>query len=309
MNPSTGRPMSASTKDKTWTVLELLNWTADHFQQAGLEDPRLNAELLLGKVLGLERIMLYARFEQPVSPGQRQEFRQLVKQRAARHPLQYLLGNWDFYGRQFQLTPAALIPRQETELLVERCLELLDDAPGRWATDVGTGSGVIAVTLAAERPRLNVVATDASPEALELAARNAADHGVSERVRFACGDLAEPVRDLLPGPQDGLDLLASNPPYVPTDEIERLAAEVRDHEPRIALDGGPDGLAVICRLIPQAAELLRPGGWLVLELGPDQADAVQTACDGTGAFDAASASTVTDAGGCRRVFSIRKSDA
>jgi len=297
----------ACTQDKIWTTLELLTWTTDYFREAGLENPRLNAEVLLGSVLRMERIMLYARFEQPVGAPERARFRALVRRRVAREPLQYLVGGWEFYGRHFQLTPAVLIPRQETELVVGRCLELLDpEAPGTWAADVGTGSGAIAVTLAAERPRLDVVAVDTSAAALEVAARNADRHGVADRVHLREGDLAAPVNGALPGGRVGVDLLVSNPPYVPTDDIKGLQPEVRDHEPRQALDGGPDGLDIVRRLVPQAAETVKPGGWLVLELGPGQAEAVAGIAGRTGTFDMATVDTVSDPGGCRRVFSVRR---
>ncbi len=297
--------MANTGDDKVWTVLELLNWTADYFRRQGLENPRLNAEVLLGKVLGLERIMLYARFDQPVGEREREEFRALVRRRAAREPLQYLLGACEFYGRRFELTPAVLVPRQETELVVEKCLEKVPDA-ALWAADIGTGSGAIAVTLAAERPALHVIATDLSEEALAVAGRNAAAHGVGDRVLTARGDLAEPVRSLLPSGRTGLELLASNPPYIPTGDIAGLQPEVRDHEPRAALDGGPDGLDVLRRLVPAAADLLAPDGWLVLELGEGQADAVRQLAERTGAFDTDTTETTTDAHGCERVFCVRR---
>ncbi len=256
-------------------MLELLNWTADYFRRLGLESPRLNAEVLLGKTLGMERIMLYARFDQQVDEREREEFRALVRRRAAREPLQDLLGAYEFYGRRFELTPAVLIPRQETELVVEKCLEKAPDAP-LWAADVGTGSGAIAVTLAAERPALHVIATDLSAEALAVAARNAAAHGVSDRVLTARGDLTAPgARPAAGRTGPGLDLLVSNPPYVPTGRIEGLEPEVRDYEPRRPWTAAPDGLDVLRRLVPAAAELLLPGGWMVLELGEGQADAVR----------------------------------
>jgi release factor glutamine methyltransferase len=297
--------MANTGENNTWTVLELLNWTAGYFRRLGIENPRLNAEVLLGRVLGLERIMLYARFDQQVSEQQREEFRALVRRRAAREPLQYLVGAWEFYGRRFELTPAVLIPRQETELVVGKCLEKLPDAP-LWAADVGTGSGAIAVSLAAERPALHVIATDLSEEALALAARNAAAHGVNDRVHAACGELVEPARALLPAGRAGLDLLVSNPPYVPTADIAGLEPEVRDYEPRQALDGGPDGLDVLRRLLPAAADLLLPAGWLVLELGEGQADAVRRLAEQTGAFDMTAIETTTDAHGCERVFCVRR---
>jgi release factor glutamine methyltransferase len=297
--------MATTGDNKSWTTLELLNWTADYFGRLGLENARLNAEVLLGKVLGVERIMLYARFDQEVGERQREEFRALVRRRAAREPLQYLVGKWEFYGRPFELSPAVLIPRQETELLVEKCLEK-STGTGLWCADVGTGSGAVAVTLAAERPTLNAIATDVSAAALDVAARNARAHGVSERVHTVRGELAEPVLGLLPPGRAGLDLLASNPPYVPSARIAALEPEVRDYEPRQALDGGPDGLDVLRRLVPAAAGVLLPRGWMALELGEEQAGPVRRMVEQTRAFDVSSIEIVTDAGGCQRVFCVRR---
>ncbi len=295
--------MDGNSADKGWTMLELLDWTTAHFQRAGIESPRLNAELLLGKAAGLERVMLYARFDCKPTPAQRKEFRGLVQRRAGRYPLQYLLGGWEFYGRWFELSEAVLVPRQETELLVDKCLEKVPaDGRGVRAADIGTGSGVIAVTLACERPGLELIATDASAEALGVARRNAETRGVKERIAFHQGDLC----DALPPEARGcLALIASNPPYVPSGEIERLEPEVRDHEPRLALDGGPDGLGVIRRLMPEAAEALGAGGWLVLELGR-HAEGVRHLIEGIGLLEKESIETVRDAGGCERVLAVRR---
>jgi release factor glutamine methyltransferase len=298
--------MAPTSAKQHWTVLKILNWTTDHFGRAGIENPRLNAELLLGKVLGVERIMLYARFEREVDEASRRTFRDLVRRRAGREPLQYLLGHCEFYGRDFEVTPAVMVPRQETELVVEAVLKRLPgDGEGAWAADVGTGSGVIAVSLAAERAGLRLVATDQGAEALEVAARNARKHAVADRIAFARGNLAEPVGPALPAGRR-LAVLVSNPPYVPTGELEDLQPEVRDHEPRAALDGGTDGLDVVRRLVPQAADLLAPGGWLVLELGEGQAAQAGALAALAGTFDAGATETVRDAGGCERVLCVRK---
>ena len=233
-----------------------------------------------------------------------EEFRELVQRRAGRYPLQYLLGGWEFYGRWFEVSEAVLVPRQETELLVDKCLEKLPaDGSGVRAADIGTGSGVIAVTLACERPGLKLMATDASAEALQVAGRNAEMRGVKERIAFHQGDLC----DALPPEARGcLALIASNPPYVPSGQLEGLEPEVRDHEPRPALDGGPDGLGVIRRLMPEAAEALGAGGWLVLESGEGQAEAVRRLIEGIGLLEDESIQTVRDAGGCERVLAVRR---
>ncbi len=298
--------MTASDGKTAWTVLELLNWTTDYFRHAGIADARLNAEALLAGVLGMERIMLYARFDEPVGEDERARFRKLVKERAARVPLQYLTGECEFYGRSFEVTPAVMVPRQETELVVEQCLEVLAPQAEAWAADLCAGSGAIAVSLAAERPLLRLVAADASAEALHVAARNAERHGVAERVLTAAGDLAAPVARALPQGRERVELVAANPPYVPTDRIAQLQPEVRDHEPRAALDGGPDGLDVVRRLVPQAADLLAPGGHLVMEIGEGQAGPAREMMAGTGAFAPESLATFTDASGCERVVRGRR---
>lgn len=297
--------MASTAVKQSWTVLELLNWTTEHFRKAGIENPRLNGEVLLGHALGLERIMLYARFDQQPSEAQKDRFRELVRRRAAREPLQYLVGHCEFYGRQFEVTPAVMVPRQETEPVVDKCLEKIGEGE-LWAADVCAGSGVIAVTLALERPSLRVVATDSSAEAVEVAARNARKHGVGDRVFLALGELTEPVPGRLPVERKGVVLVASNPPYVPTAIIEELEPEVRDYEPRAALDGGPDGLDIVRRLVPEAARVLAPGGWLVMEIGEGQADAVRELVRGMGTFAVESIETATDSGGCERVFCARR---
>ena len=298
--------MATDTRNRSWTVLELLNWTVEHFRAAGVKNPRLNAELLLGRAMGLERIMLYARFDVEVKPEQRQLFREMVRRRAAREPLQYVLGEWEFCGRPFSVTPAVMVPRQETEVVVQCCLQAMTgDGSGLWAADVCTGSGVIAVTLAAERPGLHVIATDTSSEALDVARANAERHGVAGRVHFVQGDLAEPIGSQLPSGRAGVDLFVANPPYVPTGDIAGLEPEVRDHEPRQALDGGADGLHVIRRLVPEAARWINPGGRLVLEVGVGQARAVAGMIHDAGAFEKA-IETSSDPGGCKRAVCATK---
>jgi len=197
-----------------------------------------------------------------------------------------------------------MVPRQETELVVDKCLEKIPaDGAGFKAADVGTGSGILAVTLACERPALHVVATDTSPEALTVAARNAELHGVSDRIVFLQGNLCEPLAS---NGSCGIGLIVSNPPYVPTAVVETLEPEVKDHEPHEALDGGPEGLRVIRGLIPQAASVVGAGGWIVLELGEGQADSVRHLIARSATLRADSVETVVDAGGCERVLAVQK---
>ena len=296
--------MNHTSGGRRWTLLDLLNWTTNYFERAGIESPRLNAELLLAEVTGQERVMLYARFDEELAPEERARFHGLVRRRAGREPLQYLLGRAQFYGRSFRVTPAVMVPRPETELVVEKCLAKIGTgAAGLRAAEVGTGSGVVAVTLACERPALRLTATDSSAAALEVARGNAERHGVADRVSFAEGHLCEPLAPLAP---EKLGLLVSNPPYVPTSQIEKLQPEVRDYEPRQALDGGPDGLSVVRELVPAASGLLAPGGWLVLELGEGQAQAVRDILNLTSAFEPDSIETVRDGSGCERVMAARR---
>ncbi len=295
----------ATAEKRTWTVLELLNWTREFFRGRGIDNSRLNAEVLLAHVLGCERIMLYARFDEVVGEKARDEFRKLVRRRGDGEPLQYLLGEWEFFGRAFELTSDVLIPRQETELVVEACLEVLPEGVAARVADVGTGSGALAVTLAAERAGLQVIATDVSEAALAVARRNAERHAVADRIRFARGELTQPVRSQMSTACAGLQLLVSNLPYIPTGRIPSMPREVREHEPYIALDGGPDGLSIIRRLVPRAPESLVPGGWLVLELGEGQAGTVRQMVQEAGQYDMDTVKTVTGPDGCERVFRAR----
>lgn len=249
------------------TVLEVLNAATGYLEKNGVPSARLNAEHLLAHVLGKKRLDLYMQFDRPVSEAERAPLRELIKARSSRKPLQHLVGNWDFFGRTFQVDARALIPRPETEQLIEIALERLTPDASLIA-DVGTGSGIIAITLAAERPNLKVIATDQSAVALELAQANAALNEVAERIEFQhC--------DLLPENACGLNLIAANLPYIPSSEIAGLQPEVQ-FDPVSALDGGPEGLDLIIRLLPLAKAKLKSGGHLLLEIGHDQGDRVSS---------------------------------
>ena len=243
-------------------LLEVLRSTAEYFTRHGVESPRLNAEHLVAHVLGKKRIELYMEFDRPLGERELAPLRELIRKRAAGVPLQHLLGTVEFYKRVFATDARALVPRPETELLMELVLkEPLPESPR--ILDVGTGTGVIALCLAAELPAADVTAVDVSPEALALARENAELLGLTGRVRFVQSDLLEAV--------DGaFDLIIANLPYIPGGDIADLSREVR-HDPRLALDGGPVGTEVIERLMDQARSHLKPGGRLVLEIGIDQA--------------------------------------
>ncbi|MGO9832360.1 MAG: peptide chain release factor N(5)-glutamine methyltransferase [Myxococcaceae bacterium] len=255
--------------EPAWTVRRVLGWTTQHFERHQVDAPRLASELLLAHVLGLDRVRLYTDLDRPLDKAELTAYRSLISARVEGTPVQYLTGRRDFYGRPFRVDPRVLIPRPETEGLVEAVLrELPLDRPLR-LLDVATGSGCIAVTLAAERPLATVLATDVDEGACELARANATAHGVGTRVQVRPGDLFLPV-----GTEAPFDAVVSNPPYVATGELPGLQLEVR-REPRLALDGGPEGLSLLARVVEGAFGHLLPGGLLALELGETQGAAVR----------------------------------
>jgi len=251
---------------ETLPLLEVLRGTERYLADRGVENPRLNAEHLLAHALGLKRMELYLQFDRGLTETERAPLRDLVKRRGAREPLQHILGTAEFHGRIFTSDKRALIPRPETEQLVELARELAKAHPTPTLLDIGTGSGVIAITLALELPSATLHATDLSPEALALAAANADRHQLTDRIVFQ-------QTDLLPPGDTKFDLIIANLPYIPADDIATLSPEVR-HDPITALDGGPDGLDLIRRLIDTVSDRLAPGGALLLEIGAGQADAV-----------------------------------
>jgi len=249
------------------TVLQVLQNTADFFARKGIESPRLNIEHLLADALGKRRIDLYLEFDRTLSEKELAPLREKVQRRVDGEPLQYLLGSWDFFGRAFRTDERALIPRPETEILVEIALKVIRGQPSsrNRLLDIGTGSGVLAITLALECPSLSVVGSDVSPLALNLARENAEAHGL-RRIEWIESDLLKSVT----GP---FDFLVANLPYIPTAELPKLASEVQ-RDPQLALDGGSDGLAVIRRLVQDAPKVLTGDAFVILEVGFDQADQV-----------------------------------
>ncbi|MHB8872837.1 MAG: peptide chain release factor N(5)-glutamine methyltransferase [Myxococcaceae bacterium] len=254
---------------EAWTIRRVLGWTAPHFEKHGVDSPRLTAEVLLAHVLKADRVRLYIDLDRPLAKEELAAFRALIERRAAGEPTQYLTGVKEFYNRRFHVDPRVLIPRPETELLVEAVLrELPEDAPAR-VLDLCTGSGCIAVTLAAERPKASVWATDLSPEACEVARANAEALDSGPRVTILQGDLFAPV------PQGArFDAIVSNPPYIKSESLPGLSREVRK-EPRLALDGGADGLTLLRRICLGAREWLKPGGLLALEISEGQGGEVR----------------------------------
>jgi release factor glutamine methyltransferase len=256
-----------------WTTRRLLAWMTDHFRRVGIDSPRVVAEMLLAHVLGCDRLRLYMEVDRPATPLQRSSLRELVARASKHEPVQYLVGEAWFLGRAFEVNRGVFIPRPCTEMLVEHVLHWLRAAPGHanpLLADVGTGTGCIAVSLAAGLPGARVVATDDRAGALEVASRNAQRHGVADRVEPRRGAGVDP----LGRGGERFDAIVSNPPYVSDAEWAAVAPGVRDHEPPEAIRAGSEGLDVIGPLIGEAPALLRPGGRLVLEIANAQRDAV-----------------------------------
>lgn len=267
---TSAQPSAAARSEPAWTVGRLLTWTTGYLKRSGSNSPRLDAEVMLAFALSWERVKLYTHFELEVDDQARARFRDLVRQRAAGAPVAYLVGRKEFFSLAFEVGPDVLIPRPESEFVVVEFLECTRDHGPVRAVDVGTGSGCLAVAALHHEPKARFVAIDRCPKALLVASSNALRHGVAERIEFREGDLLEPVRG-----DEPYDVILSNPPYIPTDQIEHLDPCVRDHEPRAALDGGPDGLAIVTRLVEQSIPLLKPGGRIILEIGFDQEQAVR----------------------------------
>jgi release factor glutamine methyltransferase len=257
---------------ETWTPLRLIGWTQDFFAKKGIDAPRLTAEVLLAHALSCDRVRLYLDFDKPLGDPELARYRELVRRRAEGEPTAYLTGRREFYGRPFRVDPRVLVPRPETELLVEAALAALPE--GGRALDLCTGSGCVAISLALAGKGARVFATDVSEDALALARENAAALGAV--VDLAAGDLWSAVADPEP-----FDVVVSNPPYVPGRELASLPREVR-REPTVALDGGEDGLAVLRRIVEGAPARLRPGGTLCLEMHESHLESLPALCRSAG---------------------------
>lgn len=244
----------------------MLSWMTDFFAGKGIDSPRLEAQLLLADVLKLERIALYMQYDRPLDASELDRIRPLVQRRGQREPLQYILGETEFWSLPFRVSPDVLIPRADTEILVEEALKVTGSEGA--LLDVGTGSGAIAISLATELLGWQVSALDISPAALEVARSNAELNGVEQRVDFLQGTLAQL-------PAEKYDLIVSNPPYIAQAEWEQLMPEVRDFEPQLALVAADEGLECYRLLARQAQACLNEDGWLLVEIGYQQGDAVQ----------------------------------
>ena len=292
----------------SWTILEILRWATAYFQDKGVSEPRASAEVLLAHALGLSRLDLYLRFEQPLTPEELARFKALVVRRRAGEPVAYITGHKEFWSLNFRVTPAVLIPRPETETLVAAVLDVFKKTENRklktenWCLEVGVGSGAVVVALARELPEVSWVALDLSRPALEVARDNARQHGVAERLCFLQADLLSALR-----PEPRFFLLVANLPYVPDPVWRQLPREIKEFEPQEALRGGEEGLALIRPLTRQAHEHLQPGGWLALEVAEGQAREVKGLLAETRAYDRLE--TVRDYSGIERVVRARQAGA
>ncbi len=259
-----------------WTVQRIIQWTAEHFRGKGLATPRLEAEVLLAHLLEIDRMGLYLNFDRPLKEEERTVYREMIQRRLAGEPPAYIVGSKEFWSLSFAVNPECLIPRPETEHLVEEAARIGKglEPPVR-ILEIGHGCGAVAIALAKELDQAEIVATDISAGACSLAQENAERHGVQGQIRFVLGDL-------FPVGESPFGLICSNPPYIPTAEVLALAPEIRDYEPLPALDGGEDGLRFFRRIAEGAAAFLVAGGWLLLELGQGQAPQVTAILQGQG---------------------------
>ena len=286
-----------------WTILNLIRWTDERFRREGLSTARLDAEVLLAEALGVDRVGLYTHFDQPLHPEELARFKKLIQKRLQREPVAYIIGRREFWSLPFKVTPDVLIPRPETEILVAEVLKIVSAPAGTGRNfrilEIGTGSGAISIVLAKECPSASLMATDLSAKALTIAQENASRLGVGERIQFRQGDLFTPLEK-----ESVFEMILTNPPYIAEDDFPSLPPEVRNFEPRLALDGGKDGLAFFRQALPRVGEFLRPGGWFLSEIGAGQEEKISQIAEGSAEF--ASVAFVPDLAGIKRVFKAQK---
>ncbi len=285
-----------------WTVRRLLAWAAQYLQDYKVESARTSAELMLAQVLGLRRIDLYLDQDRPLSKQELADFKALLLRRRAHEPMAYITGVREFWSIELCVGPGVLVPRPETELLVEEGLRLLKDIDAPRILDMCTGSGAVALALAKELPWATVLATDISAEALTYARRNAQNHNLTDRVQFGLGPLWEPVA----AAGGFFDLITANPPYVTEEEYRLLPVTVAEFEPRLALEAGPDGLDVIRHIIAGSRAFLRPFGWLLIEIGAGQGRAAVKLAQAAGIFT--EVRLLQDLAGLGRVLACGRGD-
>lgn len=266
--------------EEPWTVRRVLEWTTNHLKKHGSDTPRLDAEILLAFARGCQRIQLYTQFDEPLTDDVRARMRELVQRRSKAEPVAYLVGQREFFSLIFKVTRDVLIPRPDTETLVMEILDSVKSQPSPKILDLCTGSGCVAIAVAKNCKTAHVTASDISSPAIGIALENAGRHQVADRMVFVQSDLF----DAIP-PDSRFDVIASNPPYVPTAEIDTLDADVALHEPRMALDGGADGLTVLRRIIRTAPEFAAPNALLLLEFTPEQASALESLLTEHGGYE------------------------
>jgi release factor glutamine methyltransferase len=283
------------------TISGALHWGSRLLRERGIESPRVNAELLLKKALKIDLVEVYLYADRDLTPPQFACYKSLIDKRIRGEPTQYILGSREFWSLDLKVTPEVFIPRPETELLVGETLKIFRDKRNLTLRfmEVGTGSGAIAIALAKEMERCFILAEDISWRAILLAKENAGIHGVSGNIRFLVGDLFSPLKEA----QSRFDLILSNPPYVPSSKIGTLPREIAEFEPRIALDGGPDGLEFFRRIVMESGSFVKDGGWLMMELGEGQGEAVAEMVWNTGVFE--SPCIIRDHSGVDRVIRAR----
>ena len=285
-------------KNEVWTIGSIIKWTEQYFQDKGVDSPRLDAEVLLSHVLQKERIYLYIHFDEPLEAAELAAFREMVKKRVQRIPVAYIVGAREFMGLRFAVSPAVLIPRPDTEILVEAVIERLKDKSQIKFVDIGTGSGAIVLSLLHYLPLACAVAVDISQDALAVATENAETLLVKDRVDFYQGDLYEPLA------AEKFDAIVSNPPYIPNADIAELEPEVKEFEPYGALAGGLDGLDFYRRLIADGSDRLKDGGFMAFEVGINQAQAVAALAESMPIFE--KVEILKDYAGIERVVILHK---
>ncbi len=295
--------LKSKTQASQWTILNILQWTKSYFQSHEIESPRVDAEILLAHALELRRIDLYLRYDQPLNDDELARYKTLIKKRVQREPVAYIVGNKEFWSMDLSVSRDVLIPRPETECLVEQVLNHLPEISGSdsWGVlELGTGSGAITLSLASERPGHRFFASDHSLKSLEIARKNSESLGLANMVNFFLGDWFDPVK---PDPSF-LDVIVSNPPYIATSLLPTLSPEIYHFEPMAALDGGKEGLSCLRSIIDRSPDFLKPGGYLFLEIGYDQLKSIKAIAEKTERYEPIW--FATDYSGYDRVAAMRK---
>jgi release factor glutamine methyltransferase len=288
-------------RDPHWTILKLLTWTTSYFETHHIDQARIDAEILLAHLLGLRRIDLYVQHEKPLTQQELSRFRLMVKRRANREPVAYILRVKEFWSMSLEVGPGVLIPRPETECLVEAALEVLGDkGSSQRILELGTGTGAISLALSREKKQHQFFASDRSVRAISLAQKNAKQHKLDHLIAFFCGDWFSPL------PRGGIEfnLIVSNPPYIRSRDLDTLQTEICKYEPTEALDGGDHGLDCVAHIIATAPDYLQPGGWVMLEIGYDQGPEILKIIDAMSCYD--EVGVKQDYSGLDRIVKMRK---